>query len=77
MAEKEEMMAEEINIKKYIKGLKFRDAVSTKTKKDGRVIMQHVPRERPLKEGDVLAHRDCGAYVSIVTADGQKHRIEK
>lgn len=57
----------------YLEGLVFRSSRQKKTE-DGTM---NVPTERPLRPGDVLSWVDNGDSVSIVTADGQKHTVDK
>lgn len=69
-------MAQKIDAK-LLKGLQF-DYVEKKTvKKDGRDVVQNIRGQRPLTPDDVLDWKDYGAKVVIVTADGQKHTVEK
>jgi urease accessory protein UreE len=65
-------MAETID-RKYLAGLKYRSSKPVKT--EGGV--RHQATERALQPGDVLDWKDTGAAVVIVTADGQKHVVEK
>lgn len=62
-------MSEAID-KKLLAGLKFR---SSKPGKDG----GFVPTERNLTPGDVLDWAENGSVVTIVTADGQKYKVDK
>ena len=63
-------MSEAID-KKFLAGLKYR---SSKQGKDGGVF---TPTERPLTPADVLAWTENGNILTIVTADGQKHTVDK
>jgi len=72
----EEAQEEKFN-RDWLKGRKFHDAVPKKVKKDGREVRVYEPRERALKEEDVLAWKVRGNEVSIVTADGQKFTVNK
>lgn len=57
----------------YLDGLVFRSSKSKKTE-TGKV---NVPTERPLTPEDVLTWKDNGETVTIITADGQKHTVDK
>ena len=69
-------MAEAID-KKYLDGLKYRASKTKKVEKDGRKVTTYEATERNLREEDVLAWRDNGQSVTIVTADGQKVEVRK
>lgn len=70
-------MADEKIDRKYLTGLKFRGSAAKETKEDGRTKTRYVPFERALKPEDVLSYADKGAYIVIVTADGQKYTVDK
>lgn len=67
-------MAEQAIDGKFLKGLTFR---SSKPVKDGDGNIKHQPTERALKPSDVLDWTEKGDTVVIVTADGQKHTVDK
>lgn len=58
---------------KYLKGLVYQSSEPRKTE-DG---TRHVPTSRDLEPADVLNWKDNGATVTIVTADGRKHVVDK
>jgi urease accessory protein UreE len=62
---------------KFLDGLMFHSAEPKKIKKDGKEKQVWFPTERKLTPNDVLAWADKGETVVIVTADGQKHVVEK
>jgi len=64
-------MAQEAIDKKFLAGLKYR---SSKPAKEGG---GSVPTERALTPADVLDWNEKGSIVTIVTADGQKYKIDK
>lgn len=57
----------------YLTGLVFRSSRLKKTD-DGKA---NIPTERPLAPCDVLSWKDDGDTVTIITADGQKHTVDK
>lgn len=57
----------------YLTGLVFRSSRLKKTD-DGKA---NIPTERPLAPSDVLNWKDDGDTVTIITADGQKHTVDK
>lgn len=59
---------------KFLAGLYYR---SSEPQKDDAGATRHVPTKRPLEPGDVLDWKDNGPTVTIVTADGKKHLVEK
>lgn len=65
-------MAEAID-KKYLAGLKYKSSTAKKTEEGVRFI----PTERALTPADVLDWKDNGPTVTIVTADGRKHTVDK
>ncbi|WP_298434547.1 hypothetical protein [Geobacter sp.] len=58
---------------KFLKGLVFRSSEPQKTEEGTR----HAPTKRDLEPADVLDWKDNGATITIVTADGQKHTVDK
>jgi len=63
--------------KKWIEGLTFTGSKAKVEEKDGRKVKKFTPFDRPMTEADVLAWKDYGKYVVIVSADGQKVQVEK
>lgn len=57
----------------YLTGLVFRSSKQKKTE-TGKA---NIPTERPLVPEDVLSWKDNGETVTIITADGQKHTVDK
>lgn len=66
-------MAQEAIDKKFLAGLKHRSS-KQKSKEEKNVF---IPTERPLQPGDVLDWSEKGNILTIVTADGQKHKVNK
>jgi len=69
-------MSEKID-PKYVKHLKFRYSESKVVERDGRKVKEFIPKERQMKVEDVLSWRDYGDHVVVVTADGQKVKVDK
>lgn len=69
-------MAEAID-KKYLAGLVFKTSKATKVKGEDGERVQHRPLERQVSPADVLDWKDNGRALVIVTADGQKHTVDK
>lgn len=70
-------MAEKKLDQKWLEGLKFHYAEKNMVEKNGRKTLQATPKERPLKEDDILDWKDYGDKVVIVSKDGMKHRVVK
>ncbi len=62
---------------KWLDGLKFHYAEKKMIEKNGRKTLQAIAMERPLKEDDLLAWKDLGDKVVIVTKNGKKYFIKK
>ena len=62
---------------KYLKGLVFQFAEKKQVTENGEHKTVYVPDERELTPDDVLAWRDAGSEIIIVTADGRKHTVAK
>lgn len=78
MAEKPEVAAEPVFDKKWLEGLKFKTSEPREVKgEDGRPGKQHIPKERALRQEDILSWKDNGNSVVLVTADGQKYTVSK
>jgi len=64
--------------RKWLEGLKFRTSEAREMKgDDGRAGKQHIPKERALKQEDILDWKDLGNSVVFVTGDGQKYTVNK
>lgn len=61
----------------WLKGLKFRTAETRTIEEEGKPVRKHFPIERALRPSDVMAWKDLGAEVVIVSGDGRKHRVTK
>lgn len=66
-------MATEAIDRKYLAGLKYRSSNPKKTEEG----VRHIPTERALQPGDVLDWVERDGIITIVTADGRKHRVDK
>lgn len=63
---------------KYIKGLLVTISVPGEDKfVDGRKMKQYKTAELPMKPEDVLAYKDYGTEIIIVSSDGRKHTVSK
>jgi urease accessory protein UreE len=70
-------MAKPIIDAKYLKDLTFRSVERKRVKENGEERTVYVPQDRELTVDDVLAIRDTGPEIIIVTADGQKYTVSK
>lgn len=62
---------------KLLKGLKYHWSEGRLVEKDGRTMMEYTPHERDLRPEDILASKDYGDKIVIVTADGKKYELPK
>ena len=62
---------------KYLEGLKHQYSECREVVEDGRKVTKYAQKERDMKPEDVLAWKDKGAEVVLVTGDGRKIRISK
>ena len=62
---------------KLLEGLLFDYVEKTESMKDGRKVVQYIPRKRPLTEADILSWRDKGDTVVVVTGNGKKLSLKK
>lgn len=77
MAEKPEVAEAPVFDKKWLEGLKFKTSEAKVIEEEGRKVKKFVPKERALKQEDVLSWKDNGNSVVLVTADGQKVTVSK
>jgi hypothetical protein len=61
----------------YLSGLSFRQSVRKVVEEDGQSKAAFSVEVRPLEPGDVLNFRETATEMIIVTADGQKHTVDK
>lgn len=62
---------------KHVKGLKFNTNKETFAEENGKKVRRCYPIIRAAKLSDVLAYKEKSDHVSIVLADGQRHRVKK
>lgn len=77
MAEKPEVAEAPVFDKKWLEGLKFKTSEEKIVEEEGRKVKKFIPKERPLKESDILGWKDNGNSIVLVTADGQKVSVNK
>lgn len=68
-------MAKEMpkEVKQAIAGLTFKTNQAIEDKETNK--KSYVPRERPMREDDVLSYKVDDDGVTIVSKDGSKHRV--
>jgi hypothetical protein len=62
---------------KFLAGIKIRGAEKKEVKEDGKPRVKYIPFERDAKPEDVIAWKDNGARMTIVTCDGKKYNVDK
>jgi hypothetical protein len=62
---------------KYLKGLNYRDAEEREVEEGGVKKKKKFPRIQPMRVEHVLAWKDRGKEMSIVSRDGSKYRVKK
>ena len=63
---------------KYLKGLKVSISVDKGVKEvDGKKLRVYETQTRDARPDDVLAHKDYGDSIVLVTLDGKKHTVNK
>jgi hypothetical protein len=71
------VMAQKQLDEELLKGITFRGAEKKEVEENGIKKEKWFPTERKAVLDDVLDWRDLGPEVSIVIADGRKHRVKK
>lgn len=62
---------------KHLRGLTYGDAEEREIEEDGGKKKRSFPRTQPMRPEHVLAWKDSGAELVIVSKDGKKHRVKK
>lgn len=64
--------------KRFLVGIVIRDSVGTRVEsKEGRPKMVYTKVERAAVPEDILAYKDYGATIVLVTCDGRKYSVSK